>query len=136
MAGSPILDGQGALVTGAGTGLGRASALALAAEGARVVVTELPDRLDRAEQTVADIKAAGGDGLAVPLNVLDLSQIGFDATNGVRQSQFQGDVLAEKDHVRIARHFLGNAAGDGVAIADFRHLSFSRPSRRPHRRRW
>ncbi len=32
-----------------------------------------------------------------------------------------GDVLAEKYDVRIARHFLGDAADDGVAIGQFRH---------------
>ena len=32
-----------------------------------------------------------------------------------------GDVLAEEHDVGIARHFLGDAAGDGVAIGQFRH---------------
>ena len=34
-----------------------------------------------------------------------------------------GDVLAEKHHVRIARHFLRDAAGDRIAIGQFRHFS-------------
>ena len=69
------LTGQTAIVTGAGSGLGQASALALAAAGATVVVTELPDRLDRAEATVGQIRAAGGDGVATPLDVRDLDAI-------------------------------------------------------------
>jgi hypothetical protein len=32
-----------------------------------------------------------------------------------------GDVLAEKHDVWIARHFLGDAANDGVPISQFRH---------------
>ena len=32
-----------------------------------------------------------------------------------------GDVLAEEHHVRVARHLLGDAANDGVAIGQFRH---------------
>ena len=32
-----------------------------------------------------------------------------------------GHVLAEEDHVGIARHLLGDAAGDGVTIGQFRH---------------
>ena len=64
-----------ALVTGAGSGIGQAAARALSAAGARVVVTELPDRLERAEATVADLTAAGGEAVALPLDVRDLDSI-------------------------------------------------------------
>lgn len=64
-----------ALVTGAGSGIGQAAARALAAAGARVAVTELPDRLERAAATVAEIQAAGGDALPVSLDVRDLASI-------------------------------------------------------------
>jgi 2-deoxy-D-gluconate 3-dehydrogenase len=64
-----------ALVTGAGAGIGRACALALAAAGARVAVTELPERLDGAAGTVAEVASAGGDAVSVPLDVRDLTSI-------------------------------------------------------------
>jgi NAD(P)-dependent dehydrogenase (short-subunit alcohol dehydrogenase family) len=50
------------IITGAGGGLGRAYALAFAAEGARVVVNDI--RLDAAEAVVAEVVAAGGTALA------------------------------------------------------------------------
>ncbi|MGH2534935.1 MAG: SDR family NAD(P)-dependent oxidoreductase [Thermomicrobiales bacterium] len=73
--GNGVLSGRVALITGAGTGLGRASAIALANEGAVVAITELPDRMDRAEATVDQIREAGGDAHALPLDVTDLSSI-------------------------------------------------------------
>lgn len=70
------LGGATALVTGGGSGIGRACALALAAQGAAVAVTELPDRLGRAEETVAAAMAAGGAGaLALALDVRDVVSI-------------------------------------------------------------
>ncbi len=56
------LDGKVAIVTGAGGGLGRAIALALAAEGTRVVLNDA--NLQTAEATLAAVRDAGGDGLA------------------------------------------------------------------------
>ena len=56
------LEGKVAIVSGSGRGIGRAIAMKLAREGAKVVVNDLD--AGPAEQTVADIKAAGGMALA------------------------------------------------------------------------
>ncbi len=56
-----------AVVTGASRGIGRSIALALAAEGARIVAVDLG--LPETETLVAEIKAAGGEALAVQGNV-------------------------------------------------------------------
>jgi 3-oxoacyl-[acyl-carrier protein] reductase len=64
-----LLDGRVAIVTGAGRGIGRAYALRLAREGARVVVAEV--LAENGEATAAAVRAAGGDALAVPTDVAD-----------------------------------------------------------------
>jgi 3-oxoacyl-[acyl-carrier protein] reductase len=61
-----------ALVTGGGSGLGRAIALLFAEEGAHVVVNEL--RLDAAERIVAEMKGPGG-GRAIQADVADSAQV-------------------------------------------------------------
>jgi 3-oxoacyl-[acyl-carrier protein] reductase len=64
---SAKLDGKVALVSGSGRGIGRAIALKLASEGARVVINDLDEA--PALETVADIKAAGGEAVACVGNV-------------------------------------------------------------------
>jgi NAD(P)-dependent dehydrogenase (short-subunit alcohol dehydrogenase family) len=55
---SQALDGRVAIVTGAGNGLGRAEAVALAAGGARVILNDLPG--DAVEEVAAEIRGNGG----------------------------------------------------------------------------
>jgi NAD(P)-dependent dehydrogenase (short-subunit alcohol dehydrogenase family) len=79
------LDGRVAIITGAGRGLGRAHALLFACEGARVVVNDT----DPAEDVVAEIRAAGGEAIAVCVDVSDwagaqqLVDAAIDAYGGV-----------------------------------------------------
>jgi len=72
-ANSLILDGQVALVSGAGRGIGRAIALTLAEAGAQVGVNDLAS--ERAAETVALIAAGGGRALALTADVADYESI-------------------------------------------------------------
>ena len=69
------VDGRVALVTGAGSGLGRSIALALAQAGASLVVTDLPARIGNARQTESRIRKLGRESLTVSLNVTSLKSI-------------------------------------------------------------
>ncbi len=75
-------DERVAVVTGAGAGLGRCHALALAERGARVIVNDLGGEMDgtggssaAAEAVVKEIEAAGGEAVANGANVSDLDQV-------------------------------------------------------------
>jgi NAD(P)-dependent dehydrogenase (short-subunit alcohol dehydrogenase family) len=92
--------GRVAVVTGAGSGLGRSHALALAARGAKVVVNDLGRNgvpSDNALSVVEEIRAGGGIAVADPADVADFEQVSAMAAR------------AEKDWGRI--DILVNNAG-------------------------
>jgi len=77
---SGFLDGKVVAITGAGGGIGRAVALAAAAEGARVVVADIgvglageDPKSEVAEALVAEIEAGGGEAVAVGESVTTLA---------------------------------------------------------------
>jgi NAD(P)-dependent dehydrogenase (short-subunit alcohol dehydrogenase family) len=67
------LLGKVAVVTGGGTGIGQGAAIALAAEGAKVMV--LGRRPEPLNETVSHIEKAGGEALACPTDLSDEGQI-------------------------------------------------------------
>ncbi|MGE3066971.1 MAG: SDR family NAD(P)-dependent oxidoreductase, partial [Hyphomicrobiaceae bacterium] len=83
--------GRVAIVTGAGNGLGRQHALALAARGAKVVVNDFGGARDgsggslsAAEQVVAEIKAAGGEAMADGCSVTDFAGVTAMVANALK----------------------------------------------------
>ena len=97
-------DGQVAIVTGAGAGLGRSHALALAARGAKVVVNDLGGKDGSLSAgslaVVAEIEATGGQAIANGANVADMAQV----TAMVEQTMQQWgriDILVQ--HAAIVR---------------------------------
>lgn len=74
-------DDRVAFITGAGSGIGRAIALRLSREGAKVLVTDV--NLEGAAETVALIEAEGGTALAARVDVRDIEQIAAAAQQAV-----------------------------------------------------
>lgn len=68
-----ILAGKAALVTGGASGIGRATSLAMAREGARVAVADRTE--ERSAETVALINAAGGQAIAIGGDVANESDV-------------------------------------------------------------
>lgn len=67
------LTGKVALITGAGSGIGAATARRMAAEGARIAVTGLPAA--GVQAVAAELSAAGQEAIAIPTDVSDGAQI-------------------------------------------------------------
>jgi 3-oxoacyl-[acyl-carrier protein] reductase len=84
------LSGRKALITGAGSGIGRAMALLFAREGADVAVNDV--RQDRIERVVAEVRGLGRDSVGVQFDVTDLSAV-LAGTETARKALGNIDVL-------------------------------------------
>jgi NAD(P)-dependent dehydrogenase (short-subunit alcohol dehydrogenase family) len=105
--------GRGILVTGAGSGIGRAAAQLFAQEGGRVVVVDQDE--NEAQATVKSIREAGGEALA----------IGADVS---READCRGMVeraLAAYGRLHVAFNNAGIGAS-GFAVADEEEVTWSR----------
>jgi NAD(P)-dependent dehydrogenase (short-subunit alcohol dehydrogenase family) len=77
------LEGKVALITGAGSGLGRQAAQLFSAEGARVAIVDID--ADRAEQTAKLVEQQGGDAIAITADVAVKDQITAAVSSAVDQ---------------------------------------------------
>jgi 3-oxoacyl-[acyl-carrier protein] reductase len=84
------LDGRVALLTGAGRGIGAATAAKLAAEGAAVAVTDMDSA--PADETAEHIRNAGGRAIALPVDVTSREQV-ESATSRAAQELGRLDIL-------------------------------------------
>jgi len=96
------VDGDVALVTGTGSGLGRAIAVGLAHFGADVALTELPTRLAAAEETARAIEREGRTARVFPLDVLQLGTID-DCVAGVIREFGRINILVNNAGLNIPR---------------------------------
>ncbi len=77
------LQGKNAIVTGGGSGIGKAISIALAENGAQVHILELKE--DKANETLSRITEGGGDAVVHECNVADQKQV-IDTIDNIKQS--------------------------------------------------
>ena len=141
-----VVDGRVVIVTGAGGGIGRAHALAFAAEGARVVVNDIGVGLDgspagggsAAQSVVDEITAAGGEAVANGSNIADWDQAaalvqtavdsfgGLDVlvnNAGIVRDRMMANTSEEEFDAVIAVHLKGHFAAMRHAASYWRGLS-------------
>jgi NADP-dependent 3-hydroxy acid dehydrogenase YdfG len=98
------LQGQVALVTGASSGIGEATALALVAEGAKVALAAR--RIERLEALTKRITESGGEALALECNVADEAQVNR-AAQAVQEKWGRLDILVNNAGISVLGPILG-----------------------------
>lgn len=117
-------EGKTAIVTGSGTGLGRAHALGLAARGANVVINDLGTSSDGSGQSsaaahsvVEEIRALGGKAIADGANVADVEQVQQMVANAI--NEFGGiDILVNNAGILRDKTFAKMNMNDFKLVVD------------------
>ena len=107
------LQGKVSIITGAASGIGRATALKFAREGAIVAVCDLNQ--GAIDEVVAEIKAAGGQAVGYIVNVTDKAQIA-DMVGGLKGQFGRIDVLVNNAGIFRAADFLDVTEADFDAV--------------------
>ncbi len=94
------LNGRVAVISGGSRGLGKAMAVALAAEGARVALVARDQ--EKMDQTAAEIKAAGGEARPFRADVTDEEQVAM-VERGVAEAFGHADILINNAGINIRR---------------------------------
>ena len=120
----PSLRGKAAIVTGAGRGIGRAHALALAAAGASVVVNDLGAALSGegsdvspAEEVAQEIRATGGAAVANGENVADYAAAGRLVAQAIDQFG-RLDILVNNAGILRDRMLVNMSEAEWDAVID------------------
>lgn len=107
--GSGRLEGRKALITGGDSGIGRATAIAYAREGADVVINYLPSEEQNAQEVVKLIEAEGRLAVAIPGDVKDES--------------FCNQLVDQANEKLGGLDIVVSNAGKQVSVEDIQHLS-------------
>jgi len=120
------LDGKVGLVTGTGSGLGRAISVGMAQAGADLALTELPDRLDSARETAREIEKLGRRAFVVPLDVTKLPLI-RETVDAVHAHFGRIDILVNNAGVNVPRLAVDvtEAEWDKVMAIDLKGVFFT-----------
>ncbi|XHX79977.1 MAG: 3-oxoacyl-[acyl-carrier-protein] reductase [Stenomitos frigidus ULC029] len=110
------LQGKVAIVTGASRGIGRATALALAAEGAAIVVNYASSQ-EAADLVVAEVEALGSRAIALPADVSKADQVD-GLINAVMEKWGQVDVLVNNAGITRDTLLLRMKPEDWQAVID------------------